>query len=55
MSTAQDAPNAKNLPVLPPEELQRLAREGEELRRELEKRVAPMKQVSAGDLKLRLR
>lgn len=55
MSTAQDASKARSLPVLAPEELQLLVREGEELRRELEKRVAPMKQVSAGDLKLRLR
>lgn len=55
MSSTQDTPSATSLPVLPPEEIQRLVREGEELRRELERRVAPMKQVSQGDLKLRLR
>lgn len=47
--------SADKRPVMTQEEIVRLQQEGEELRKELERRVAPMKQVSAQELKLRLR
>ena len=37
------------------EDAARLRKEAEELRKEVERRVAPMKQVQSADLQLRLR
>lgn len=54
MSTSQTTVTDPR-PVMTPEEAERLRKEGEELRKEIERRVAPMKRVSPEDLRLRLR
>jgi len=53
MSDERKKHMADQRPVLTPDDVLRLQKEGEELRREIERRVAPMKQVSGQDLKLR--
>ena len=55
MSDSKKKTTFDSRPVMTPEEILRLQKEGEALRKEIERRVAPMKQVSAQDLKLRLR